>query len=113
MAHSANLAAYEDIKMIFDNAIQSGLPAYYELPSREAAIRWRSRAYHFRKQTSVEEYQSLIFKIARSRPREVIIGREVVGVLRNANREEVPLTPATSEDKLEAERLAKELGIKL
>ena len=45
--YSKSLGAFNDVKQIFDAALQHGI-VEYELPSYSKAIAWRTRAYKFR-----------------------------------------------------------------
>jgi hypothetical protein len=96
--------------MVLDEALRSGFPSYYTLTSPSAAIRWRARAYHFRKKTEVDAYKAIIFRILPSAPNTVQIEQETLGVFRNPQGEKVDLRSAEEE---EAANLAAQLGIKL
>lgn len=56
MPLSKNINQYQDIKRVLDTAVANG-GARYKLPSDKAAVRWRLRAYYYRKllQVSLQE----------------------------------------------------------
>lgn len=60
MSHSKNLGVYDDIRRVLDTAIEHQ-GGRYRLSNYKAAVRWRSRAYMFRKllyDVLVEQYKA-------------------------------------------------------
>ncbi len=112
MPATANLAAYADVRAVFDQGLALGFPLHYTLPTPQAAARWRFRAYSFRKRTAVREYQCIVMKIEAAEPCTIVLEEELLGVLTDAEGVPVPLDvdKIPSEDEM-MKQLRKELLI--
>lgn len=102
------LKSYDDIRAIFDTALAHSEPLIYELPSTSAAHRWRFRANKFKAKTENEAYRALELKLDGS---AVTIARRPTGILRTADGTIIEPSKELSPEELEAEELAKELGL--
>lgn len=113
MPLSNKLAKYSDIKTVLDAAIDAGLPAEYTLPTENAAIRWRQRAYHFRNLSSTKEYASIVLRLPRGSSTIVIEYEEIGTLTKGGEKVEVAEPQVKDEIETEAEKLARELGISI
>lgn len=122
MSLSRNIGQYNDIKEVFDLALANG-GGKYHLASPKHTIRWRQRAYMFRKllrEELVEKRAALGFSTATPYD-EILITLDGASVILTISKMTgtfeplaggIPLPAANTPDELEseAERLVRELG---
>jgi len=114
MPNPRSLHAYADIRAVLDSVLERGEPLAYELPTPAAAIRWRSRANSFRALSTVPTYKALVLSITKAAPSVVVITWQETGVLRTLDGEPVAVpepAPEPTLEELDAQALAKELGV--
>ena len=97
-----NIRTYDDIRAVFQTALEHGLPMRYTLPTPADAVRWRQRAYKFRQLTVISEFKLIVMRILPSDKRSVIIDAETAGVLTDLEGNIIPVN-YDSDDSLAAE----------
>lgn len=114
MPNPRSLSAYADVRAVLDSVLEHGEPLAYELPTANAAIRWRSRANSFRALSTVPTYKQLVLSITKAQPNVVVITWQAMGVLRTLDGEPVAVpepAPEPTLEELDAAQLARELGV--
>lgn len=101
MPLSRNLASYRDVRAVLAEAVKHR-GGRYTLDSPQAAVRWRQRAYYFRKLEENPDLATMVLRL--DGPVVVIEFEKLEGVFVGADGTQVDVEPANEFDE-EAARL--------